>query len=265
MIISAALCPAAPLLIPELNGAEPVLPELRAAALATGQELVAASPGLVVVVGPGARTATWDRPGKGDLAAFAPRSGPGLAKAGEEEPQERAEQAAAGRAWASAPAVPAWSAREPGFGRPGSLLVGDWLLNSVGYVGERLLVSVAMDEPAGSCARIGAALAGLADRVALLVLADGSACRGPKAPGYLDHRSIGFDATVERAVRSGDLGALLAIDAGLAAELQATGRSAWQVLAGALDGAAVASLVRYCDDPFGVAYLVASLRVAGSG
>jgi hypothetical protein len=264
MIISAALGPAAPLLIPELNGAEPVLPELRAAALATGRELVAASPGLLVVAVPGASTATWDRPGRADLAAFAPRTRPGLTEAGEEDPQERAERVAAGRALASALAIPAWSAHEQGSGRPGSLLVGDWLLNSVGYAGERLLVSVAMDEPAASCARLGAALAGLADRVALLVLADGSACRGPKAPGHLDHRSIGFDAAVERAVRTGDLGALLAIDAGLAAELQATGRSAWQVLAGALDGVAVASLVRYCDDPFGVAYLVASLRVASS-
>jgi hypothetical protein len=32
-------------------------------------------------------------------------------------------------------------------------------------------------------------------------------------------------------------------------------------MAGALDGRKVSSEIRYCDDPFGVAYLVASLRV----
>jgi len=97
--------------------------------------------------------------------------------------------------------------------------------------------------------------------VALLVLGDGSACRGLKAPGYLDERSAGFDAEVERAVRTGDLDALLTIDPALASELMATGRPAWQVLAGALNGQVVASEIRYCDDPFGVAYLVASIRI----
>ena len=41
----------------------------------------------------------------------------------------------------------------------------------------------------------------------------------------------------------------------------ATGRPAWQVLAGAMAGRRVTSEIRYADDPFGVAYLVASLRV----
>jgi hypothetical protein len=44
-----------------------------------------------------------------------------------------------------------------------------------------------------------------------------------------------------------------------------TGRPAWQVLAGAMpDGAAMdgalVTQVLYCDDPFGVAYLVACLH-----
>ena len=41
----------------------------------------------------------------------------------------------------------------------------------------------------------------------------------------------------------------------------ATGRPAWQVLAGAVNGLRPASVIRYDDDPFGVAYLVASLTV----
>ena len=39
----------------------------------------------------------------------------------------------------------------------------------------------------------------------------------------------------------------------------ATGRPAWQVLAGALAGTAPATQMRYAGDPFGVLYLVASL------
>jgi aromatic ring-opening dioxygenase LigB subunit len=95
----------------------------------------------------------------------------------------------------------------------------------------------------------------------LLVLGDGTACRSPKAPGYFDHRSAVFDAAVERAVRTGDLGAVMRIDPDLARELMATGRAAWQVLAGAMNGSRLATEIRYYDDPFGVAYLVASLRV----
>jgi hypothetical protein len=86
--------------------------------------------------------------------------------------------------------------------------------------------------------------------------------RGSIARHRARHRPpLAFDTEVERSIRRGDLAALLAIDPALAADLMATGRAAWQVLAGALPGVPVASLVRYCDDPFGVAYLVASLRV----
>ena len=226
MIIAAALCPAPPLLLPGLTGAADVLPELRRAAVAAASELTAGVPDVVAVVGAGESTAVWDRAARVDVADFAP----GLA---------------AGR---------------PDVALPVSLGVGTWLLDRSGYAGERILRSVADDEPPGYCAQVGKEIAGLAERVALLVLGDGSARRGLKAPGYLDERAAGFDAEVERALRTGDLDALLAIDPSLASELMAAGRPAWQVLAGALGGQVVASEIRYCDDPFGVAYLVASIR-----
>jgi hypothetical protein len=90
-------------------------------------------------------------------------------------------------------------------------------------------------------------------------MGDGSARRGPKAPGHFDPRAAAFDAGVERAIRAGDLKALLAIDPALARSLMATGRPAWQVLAGALAAQATAADVHYADDPFGVAYLVATI------
>ena len=119
------------------------------------------------------------------------------------------------------------------------------------------------------CRKLGADLAGGSTRTALLAVGDGSARRGLRAPGHFDERAHAFDAEVERAMRAGDLTALLDLDPALARELMATGRPAWQVLAGALDG--VASLtpeVQYAGDPFGVAYLVATLRPSlprGSG
>jgi hypothetical protein len=59
--------------------------------------------------------------------------------------------------------------------------------------------------------------------------------------------------------------ALLALDPALASELMATGRAAWQVLAGAMSGSRPAGQIRYSGDPFGVAYLVAVLTAAADG
>jgi len=237
VITSAALCPAPPLLARELTGADPVVPELRQACLDATTALVADEPDLVAVVGVAAQTRMWPQDGRLNLAAY----GPGLAG-------ESGRPAVPG-----VPEVPAL---------PLPLGLGALLLDQAGYSGRRELQSVGEHEPAAACAAVGARLAGSAGRVALLVMADGSARRGVKAPGYLDERSFPFDAAVEGAVRAGDMPALLALDPVLARDLMATGRVGWQVLAGAMNGRPPASEIRYCGDPFGVAYLVASLRPA---
>ena len=224
MITAAALCPAPPLLARELTGADPVVPDLREACRQAAAALLASRPDVIAVVGAAEKTADWDPGGRLDLAVYAPMLGAG-----------------------AGPAVPS------------PLGLGAGLLDRAGYQGRRVLQSVSPDDPAQRCAELGADLAGRAGRVALLVMADGSARRGRRAPGHLDERSAPFDAEVERAVRDGDLAALLAIDPVLARELMATGRPAWQVLAGALAGTRTTTQIRYADDPFGVAYLVASL------
>ena len=112
--------------------------------------------------------------------------------------------------------------------------MGAYLLDQAGYRGPRVIWTVSPDEPPAGCAKLGAELAAAGPRTALLVLGDGSARRGPKAPGAFDPRAAAFDAEVERAVRAADLDALLAVDPALARDLMATGRPAWQVLAGAL-------------------------------
>jgi hypothetical protein len=236
MIIAAALCPAAPLLVRELTGLDPAVSDLRQACLAAAAELGAAAPDVIAVVGVADHAATWNAEWALDMAVFAP-----------------------GARHQASPWPPAGQKPSPEL--PPALGIGGWLLDQAGCEADRILRSVASDESSDSCANIGAALASAHERVALLVMADGSARRTRKAPGYLDDRSAGFDASAEDAIRSGHLDALLSIDAALARELMATGRAAWQVLAGALRGRKVTSDIRYSDDPFGVAYTVASIRV----
>jgi RimJ/RimL family protein N-acetyltransferase len=232
MLVAAALCPAPPLLARDLTGADPVIPELRRACLDAAAGLLDSQPDLIVVTGAGPETRQWDPAGHLDVAVFAPA----LRRAG-----------------------PA-----PGQPPPAGVGLGAMLLDQAGYAGPRALQTVTQDEPAAGCAALGGRLAGLAPRVAILVMADGTARRTLKAPGYLDERAAPFDDTVTRMLTGTDLTALLGLDAGLAGELMATGRPAWQVLAGAARGLRASCEVRYRDDPFGVYYLVASIALAAA-
>ena len=137
------------------------------------------------------------------------------------------------------------------------------LLDAVGHAGPRVLQAVGEAAPAAACLRLGASLPNLAPQVALLAIGDGSARRSVAAPGRLDRRAVPFDTSVERALHEGDMAALAALDPGLASDLLATGRAAWQVLVGAISapgahGAPVGQ-VMYADAPLGVGYFVAVL------
>ncbi len=251
MITGAAICPAAPLLARELTGRDPVIPGLRQACAAAVARLVRSGPEVIAVVGPARRTATWPADGRLRLASFAPALGiPGPAAPALGGPE---------------PGAPALGVPEPLQALPLPLGLGARLLDEGGYRGRRLLRSVGADEPAQACLRLGADLHEPGGRVGLLVMADGSACRTVRAPGYLDARAAPFDAVLEQAVRSGDLGALRDMDESLARELLASGRAAWQVLAGAMPGRGTAAEVFYSDAPFGVFYLVAWLARSAPG
>jgi len=229
MIVAAAICPCPPLLAAELAGQAEVLPELRAACSVAVATAIAAAPDLVVVAGADDQTGTWPPDGRLNVAAFAPALGQGR---GED---------------ASRPALPL------------PLGMGALLLDEAGYRGPRAFQGIAVSATSEACLRLGAQLAESAPRVALLAMGDGSGRRSVSAPGYLDERAGPFDAAVERAVRDGDLAALAAIDPGLAAELLAAGRPAWQALAGAIGAGRTKTEVLYCDAPFGVGYLAATL------
>jgi len=249
VIVRAAICPSPPLLARELTGRAEILPELRDASAAAAAHLLAADPDVVAVVGGGQETATWDPEDRLDLSAYAAGYAPSPAGA------PAGDTPSGGARTAGAPT-------DGGRGKPVLPLavgLGALLLDQAGYDGPRILQAVDESAPAGACLRLGRDLAGASPRVALLAVGDGSARRGVKAPGYLDERAIQFDDAVQRAVREGDMAALAGLDPDLARDLMATGRAAWQVLAGAFAGARPAAEIRYAGDPFGVAYLVALL------
>lgn len=140
-------------------------------------------------------------------------------------------------------------------------LVAGWLRAEAGATRVRVRL-VEPSLPVADCRREGAELAEeLAgpDPVGLLVLADGSNRHTERAPARPDERAGPFDDAVAAGLAAADPDALLAIDPGLAAELNAQGRAAWQVLAGLAlaTGDRWTGELLYSDHPFGVAYHVA--------
>ncbi|MFE7860212.1 class III extradiol dioxygenase subunit B-like domain-containing protein, partial [Streptomyces sp. NPDC057403] len=222
MLVAAAICPCPPLLVPEVAaGAAPELDRARAACADALGVLAAARPDLLVVIGPA------DRSGRGPYTEGTPGTFRGFGV----EVDVRLGGAGDG---------------EAGRELPPSLAVAAWLLERTGW-SDAPIEGLGVGEPlaADRCVAAGREIAARAERVALLVMGDGSACRTLKAPGYLDERAAPFDAEVARALGAADVAALVALDADLAHELQASGRAPWQVLAGAAEGADLAGSLLY--------------------
>ncbi|MGN9761167.1 class III extradiol dioxygenase subunit B-like domain-containing protein [Streptomyces sp. SD31] len=240
MLVAAAVCPCPPLLVPELAaGAAPELDAARAACTDALGLLAAARPDRLVVVGPaeeGGRGA-YPQGARGSFRGFGVDIDVRLG---------RAEDHAA---------VPAPSERL----LPASLAVAAWLLQRTGWEGAPIEgLGVAEPLEAERCMETGRDIAARAERVALLVMGDASACRTLKAPGYLDERAAPFDASVARALGKADVAALKTLDTELARDLKASGRAPWQVLAGAAEEADLSGALLYEDAPYGVGYLVAT-------
>lgn len=134
---------------------------------------------------------------------------------------------------------------------PLPLAVGAWLLAEIGWTANVLGISC---DPSGLLPRWDGA-AGYRD--GLLVMGDGSARRTEKAPGWLDERAAGYDASVSAALAAGDP-ARLATDLTLAAELLAAGAPAWTAAGQLLAEARWKGAVSYDDAPYGVGYVVAT-------
>ena len=251
MLVSAAVCPHPPVLVPAMAGeAAPELGTLRAACDEAVRRLTASEAGrrspvdALVVVGGAPATRSYGADAYATLRPY------GLAWTVPDEP---------------APAAAAL---------PLSLTIGRWLLERGNAGAGARYEAVAFDAPPEECLSLGRRLASSAGRVALLVMGDGSACRSEKAPGYLDERAVPFDAEAARALGEADAAALAALDPGLARELRAAGRAAWQGLAGAAGadtaagdaaGQGLTAALLAEEAPYGVGYLVASWSRTGYG
>jgi hypothetical protein len=102
-----------------------------------------------------------------------------------------------------------------------------------------------------------AALLEVAEPTTLLVMADGTARRGEKAPGHLHPDAVAFDDRVEAALRSGDAATLAALDPELGEELWCEGIPGLRVLGELARERAVTAEVSYAEAPYGVAWWVA--------
>lgn len=96
-------------------------------------------------------------------------------------------------------------------------------------------------------------------RVALILVADGAACHGPKAPRAEDSRAQAYDDEVCEALASGQPGRLALLDADLGHELGATGPQVWPVLLAAAGGDGIGELP-WSGAPYGVGWAVAAWR-----
>jgi hypothetical protein len=237
-VVSAAVCPHPPLLVPEVaSGAAPELDDLRAACQTAIDHLSTADRLLIV----GSRPVR--RP---DPSATAPQD------------FATPYDASAGGTFGAygAPGV------RVGTGEavlPLSLAMGGWLVEQSKVAGlPRSYLAVPADASPTRCLELGREIAEGNDRIGLLVMGDGSARRSEHSPVHLHPRAEIFDTTVADALHRADHAVLAALDPDLAEELQAAGRAPWQVLAGALETSGLTGDLTYHAAPYGVGYFVAA-------
>ncbi len=226
MILAATLLPHPPLLFRRLGGVQDPVADLRAESLAAVR-WATTDADRVVVVGPGDEARRWPADAPAGMHRFG----------GDREPGPSGERL------------------------PLSLGVGASVLRDAGWSGPAELVSIGWDAGSAEVDALADALAEGPGRTALLLLGDGSARRGQKAPGYLDDRAFGFDDAVAAALAAGDAAALAGLDAELAAELMVLGRSTLRLLGAValrVPEAVTGPVLTYRGDPFGVSYFVAT-------
>lgn len=125
---------------------------------------------------------------------------------------------------------------------PLSLTIGAWLLDDAGWSGAR---TYSTGEP------------DISGRIALLVMADGSAKRTTTAPGFIDARAEGFDGAISSALASGEAGALADLNLAQGTTLWAAGTAPLKTMGRMTKDADITPHLRYDTAPFGVGYFVA--------
>ncbi|MCZ7376153.1 hypothetical protein [Micromonospora sp. WMMC250] len=282
-LVAAAVCPHPPLLVPEVAGsAAPELDDLRAACDTAVRRLLAVGPDSVVLLGTGPVTGPirtpatgslqpWGVdldvplvPGQPDRGAVLPLSltigawlltrhetPPPASTVPTSTPPVGTPSASATSSSTTVSSAPPTGATSAGATPTGATSAGAPTVTAM---------QVAADAGPAELSVLADEVAATGDRVALLVLGDGSACRGVTSPGYDDPRALAYDQRVAAALADADLDVLLDLDPVVSAELKAAGRAPWQVLAGAArraGGGWRGELLHHAA-PYGVAYFVAS-------
>lgn len=235
MVSGVAFCPYPPLLVPAVAaGIAPELEELRAACRAAITAVAAAGQQLVLL-GAGPVSTVHSRSACGSFAGYGVALEVALGGFGNETPGAPIEL-------------------------PLSLTVGAWLVaDALGAV-DAVAFQIGPDWQISGARTELAALA-RRDEAALLVLADGSACRSTAAPGYLDQRAAAFDRRVADALAAGD-GALLRAPSldpdGIGEDLWCYSVPVWNEVAPLLGTVRWHAELRYDAAPYGVGYFVAS-------
>lgn len=215
MLVAAAVCPHPPLLIPEIGrGLGAEIDTLRAGCATAVDAIVGTDPDRVYVVGSGSGLPATS------FAPWAPGSG-------------------ADEVTVDVPEA-----------LPLALLVGAWLTRGRA----RSFVVVDPQTDAAESAELGRELAETEQRVAMLVMGDGSARHDVKAPGYVDARAGSWDDRAHTAFAAADCTGLLSLDPVLGEELMCAGRAPWQVLAGAAQSVSFTHKEARYDVLFGVGY-----------
>lgn len=267
-LVAAAVCPHPPLLVPEVAGsAAPELDDLRAACDTAVRRLLAVGPDSVVLLGTGPVTGPIRTPATGSLQPWGvdldvPLA-PGQPDRGAVLPLSLTIGAWLLTRHETPPPASTVPTSTPPVGTPSTSATS----NSAPPVGAPptstptvTAVQVVADAGPAELAVLADEVAATGERVALLVLGDGSACRGVTSPGYDDPRALPYDQGVAAALADADLDVLLDLDPVVSAELKAAGRAPWQVLAGAARAAGGGwrgELLHHAA-PYGVAYFVAS-------
>ena len=247
MIQTAVILPAAPLLLPGVNGG-PVaqVEELRAACV----KALSGISGPVVVVGTaGSRhVSRVSRPKRGEKGELDSSTGENRDVPVGHPPALT--RVAPGLTSHIAPVLPV------------ELEVGRSLLRAAGLDSEHASYQpLAADLSPAEAADVGRRLARDPRPSVLVALADGTPCRRESgSPVRYDARAVAFDHALLASLRTGDSAALTGLDPALAEHLHVTGYPTWQVLAAAMPAPTSAD-VSYADDPFGVFYIVARWAV----
>jgi hypothetical protein len=232
VLVAGCVVPAAPLLVPDVaSGAAAELDGCRSAIRSAFAQLRAAPLDELVVVGAGGSTSRHDSGASGTLASVGVPVFASVGRARDE------------------PAV-----------LPVPITIGCWLLEHLGGPTASWALEVDSAATAKECLDLGAALAASTTRTGLVVVADGTARRGERAPGYTDPRAAPFDEQWLSALRQVDPAALAGLDRDQAAALLMQGRASLQVLAGAAQssGSGYRGDLLWAAVPYGVQYAVAT-------